>query len=63
MVVRYDGGQAIFSTIKVNLADKMKRCSYLRVVLHVKQKKLPILKSKKATMFDDVTGLQQSHHP
>ena len=52
MMSQAPGGQAIFegncmffrllSTIKVNLADKMKQSTYLCVILHVKHKKLPI---------------------
>ena len=33
----------IFSTMKVKIVDKMMQNAYLRVILHVKHKKLPFL--------------------
>ena len=33
----------IFSTMKVKIVDKMMQNAYLRVILHVKHKKLPVL--------------------
>ena len=67
----------LLSTIKVNPVDKMKRSTYLGIILHVKQKAFPSLGvftcflilgkskmgAKMATMFGDVTDLQQRHHP
>ena len=51
----------LFSTIKVNLVAEIMQSAYLCVIIHVKQ--LPFLvKFKMATIFDDVTRLQQRHH-
>ena len=65
----------VFSTSlkdKGKLVDKMKQSTYLRVILHAKHKKLPVLAvffffffliSKMSTMFGDVTGLQKLDLP
>ena len=51
----------LFSTIKVNLVAEIMQSAYLCVIFHVKQ--LPsLVKSKMATIVDDVTHLQQRHH-
>ena len=51
----------LFSTIKVNFVAEIMQSAYLCVIIHVKQ--LPFLvKFKMATIFDDVTRLQQRHH-
>ena len=60
-----------FSTIKVKLVDEMMQSAYSCVILHVKHKKLPFIailtwflaKTKMATIFGDVTVLQQHHPP
>ena len=60
-----------FSTIKVKLVDEMMQTAYSCVILHVKHKKLPFIailtwflaKTKMATIFGDVTVLQQHHPP
>ena len=62
------------STIKVNLAAEIMQSAYLCVIFHVKHKKITIsrgfnlisnslVKFKMATIFGDVIGLQQRHHP
>ena len=64
----------LFSGIKVKFVDKMMQSNYLYVTLRVEHKKIFILTvltrwhshkmaDKMATMFGDVTDLQQGHHP
>ena len=60
--------------LKVNLVEKMKRNTYSHVILLVMHKTLPSftaftwfngkskMAAKTATLFGDVTGLQQHHH-
>ena len=60
--------------LKVNLVEKMKRNTYSDVILLVMHKTLPSftaftwfngkskMAAKTATLFGDVTGLQQHHH-
>ena len=63
--------------IKVNPVAKIMQSAYLCVIIHLERKKLPFLAvltwflihgnskmaAKMATIFGDVTGLQQRHHP
>ena len=66
----------LLSGIKVKLVDKVMQSHYLCVTLHVKRKKLILtvlpdfyflikfkMAAKMATIFGDVTDLQQRHHP
>ena len=68
----------LFSTLKVKLVDRMMQSKYLCVILQVKAQKniyfpffftwflildKPNLAAKMATLFWDVTEIQQCHHP
>ena len=69
----------LFSTLKVKLVDRMMQNKYLCVILQVKHKKIfifpfffftwflildkPNLAAKMATLFWDVTEIQQCHPP
>ena len=63
----------LLSPTKVNLLAKIMQSAHLRVIFHVKHKKLLFLavltyflflvKYKMATIVADVTGPQQRHHP
>ena len=61
----------LFSGIKVKFVDKMMQSNYLCVTLRVERKKKNLFSlfsqdwhsHKMATMFGDVTDLQQRHPP
>ena len=49
----------LLSTLKVNLVAKMMQSAYLCVLFHLKHE----IAAKMATIFADVTDLQQRHQP